>query len=76
VLIAQQYADRPTSAQKRQHRAKMIRSGATGCGWNRTCTDLSLVTQDQLDQPAQSLNTPSETLGWMAPPDKLAEALQ
>ncbi len=40
-------------------------------------TDLSLVTQDQLDDAAHSLNTrPRQTLNWMTPSDKLAEALQ
>jgi IS30 family transposase len=40
-------------------------------------TDLSLVTQDQLDHAAYSLNTrPRQTLGWMTPSDKLAEAMQ
>lgn len=40
-------------------------------------TDLSLVTQEQLDDAAHSLNTrPRQTLDWMTPSDKLAEALQ
>ena len=40
-------------------------------------TDLSLVTQDQLDHAAHSLNTrPRQTLGWVTPSDKLAEAMQ
>ena len=40
-------------------------------------TDLSQHTQDVLDQAAYSLNTrPRQTLRWMTPSDKLAEALQ
>ena len=40
-------------------------------------TDMSLLTQEDLDQAAYSLNTrPRQTLGWMTPSDKLAEALQ
>ncbi len=40
-------------------------------------TDLSLVTQEQLDHAAHSLNTrPRQTLGDMTPSDKLAEVLQ
>ncbi len=40
-------------------------------------TDLSKVTQDQLDQAAYSLNTrPRQTLGDMTPSDKLAQVLQ
>ena len=40
-------------------------------------TDLSIVTQDQLDHAAYSLNTrPRQTLGGMTPSDKLAEAMQ
>jgi len=40
-------------------------------------TDLSLHTQDDLDQAAYSLNTrPRQTLGGMTPSDKLAEAMQ
>ena len=40
-------------------------------------TDLSLVTQEQLDDAAHSLNTrPRQTLGDMTPSDKLAEVLQ
>jgi IS30 family transposase len=40
-------------------------------------TDMSHLTQDQLDQAAHSLNTrPRQTLNWMTPSDKLAEALQ
>jgi IS30 family transposase len=35
------------------------------------------LTQQQLDQAAYSLNTrPRQTLGWMTPSQKLAEALQ
>jgi IS30 family transposase len=38
---------------------------------------MSKLTQDDLDQAAYSLNTrPRQTLGWMTPSDKLAEALQ
>jgi IS30 family transposase len=40
-------------------------------------TDLSIHTQQDLDQAAYSLNTrPRQTLGWMTPSDKLAEAMQ
>jgi len=40
-------------------------------------TDMSKLTQHDLDQAAYSLNTrPRQTLGWMTPSDKLAEALQ
>ena len=40
-------------------------------------TDLSIHTQEDLDQAAYSLNTrPRQTLEWMTPSDKLAEALQ
>jgi IS30 family transposase len=40
-------------------------------------TDLSIVTQDQLDQAAYSLNTrPRQTLDDMTPSDRLAEVLQ
>jgi len=40
-------------------------------------TDLSIHTQDVLDQAAYSLNTrPRQTLGGMTPSDKLAEAMQ
>ena len=40
-------------------------------------TDLSVHTQEGLDQAAQPLNTgPRQTLGWMTPSDKLAEAVQ
>ena len=40
-------------------------------------TDMSKLTQDDLDQAAYSLNTrPRQTLNWMTPSDKLAEALQ
>ncbi len=40
-------------------------------------TDLSLVTQEQLDHAAYSLNTrPRQTLGDMTPSEKLAEVLQ
>jgi IS30 family transposase len=39
--------------------------------------DLSIHTQHDLDQAAYSLNTrPRQTLEWMTPSDKLAEALQ
>jgi IS30 family transposase len=40
-------------------------------------TDMSQHTQHDLDQAAYSLNTrPRQTLEWMTPSDKLAEALQ
>ena len=40
-------------------------------------TDLSLVSQDQLDHAAHSLNTrPRQTLGDMTPSEKLAQVLQ
>ncbi len=40
-------------------------------------TDLSIHTQQDLDQAAYSLNTrPRQTLKWMTPSDKLAEVLQ
>jgi IS30 family transposase len=40
-------------------------------------TDMAALTQDQLDQAAYSLNTrPRQTLGWMTPSQKLAEALR
>ncbi len=40
-------------------------------------TDMSQLTQDDLDQAAYSLNTrPRQTLNWMTPSHKLAEALQ
>jgi IS30 family transposase len=40
-------------------------------------TDLSIHTQQDLDQAAYSLNTrPRQTLGWMTPSDKLAETMQ
>ena len=40
-------------------------------------TDLSIHTQEDLDQAAYSLNTrPRQTLKWMTPSDKLAEVLQ
>ena len=40
-------------------------------------TDLSIHTQQDLDQAAYSLNTrPRQTLRWMTPSDKLAEAMQ
>jgi IS30 family transposase len=40
-------------------------------------TDMSALTQEDLDQAAYSLNTrPRQTLGWMTPSDKLDEALQ
>ncbi len=40
-------------------------------------TDMSKLTQHDLDEAAYSLNTrPRQTLGWMTPSDKLAETLQ
>jgi transposase, IS30 family len=40
-------------------------------------TDLSIHSQHDLDQAAYSLNTrPRQTLEWMTPSDKLAEALR
>ena len=40
-------------------------------------TDMSQLTREDLDQAAHSLNTrPRQTLGWMTPSHKLAEALQ
>ncbi len=40
-------------------------------------SDMSKLTQDDLDQAGYSLNTrPRQTLNWMTPSDKLAEALQ
>ena len=40
-------------------------------------TDMSKLTQHDLDQAAYSLNTrPRQTLNWMTPSDKLAEALR
>ena len=40
-------------------------------------TDMSLLTQHDLDQAAHSLNTrPRQTLNWMTPSDKLAETLR
>jgi IS30 family transposase len=40
-------------------------------------TDMANLTQDQLDEAAYSLNSrPRQTLGWMTPSQKLAEALQ
>ena len=40
-------------------------------------SDMAALTQGDLDQAAHSLNTrPRQTLGWMTPSDKLAEALQ
>ena len=38
---------------------------------------MAALTQHHLDEAAYSLNTrPQQTLGWMTPSDKLAEALQ
>ena len=40
-------------------------------------TNMRLLTQQDLDQAAYSLNTrPRHTLGGMTPPDKLAETMQ
>lgn len=40
-------------------------------------TDMSLLTQDDLDDAAHSLNgRPRQTLDWMSPSEKLAEVLQ
>jgi len=40
-------------------------------------TDMSILTQHDLDQAACSLNTrPRQTLNWMTPSQKLAETLQ
>ena len=40
-------------------------------------TDMAALTQDQLDRAAYSLNSrPRQTLGWMTPSQKLAEALR
>jgi IS30 family transposase len=40
-------------------------------------TDMATLTQDDLDHAAHALNTrPRQTLGWMTPSQKLAEALQ
>jgi IS30 family transposase len=40
-------------------------------------TDMSKLTQHDLDEAAYSPNTrPRQTLGWMTPSDKLAETLQ
>ncbi len=40
-------------------------------------TDATELIQEDLDQAAYSLNTrPRQTLNWMTPSDKLAEALQ
>jgi IS30 family transposase len=40
-------------------------------------TDMSKLTQEDLDQAAYSLNTrPRQTLGRMTPSDKLAETMQ
>jgi IS30 family transposase len=40
-------------------------------------TDMGALTQEDLDQAAYSLNNrPRQTLGWMTPSHKLAEALQ
>ena len=40
-------------------------------------TDMSLLTQDDLNKAAHSLNgRPRQTLDWMTPSEKLAEVLQ
>jgi len=40
-------------------------------------TDMAVLTQDDLDHAAYSLNTrPRQTLEWMTPSEKLAEVLQ
>jgi len=40
-------------------------------------TDMSLLTQADLDHASHQLNgLPRQTLGWMTPSQKLAEALQ
>ncbi len=40
-------------------------------------TDMTALTQDQLDEAAHSLNTrPRQTLGWKTPSHQLAEVLQ
>jgi IS30 family transposase len=40
-------------------------------------TDMSKLTQEDLDKAAHSLNGwPRQTLGWKTPSDKLAETLQ
>ncbi len=40
-------------------------------------TDMAGLTQPDLDAAADSLNNrPRQTLGWMSPSEKLAEALQ
>ena len=40
-------------------------------------SDMAALTQGDLDQAAYSLNTrPRQTLSWMTPSDKLAEALR
>jgi IS30 family transposase len=40
-------------------------------------TDMAALTQDRLDEAAYSLNSrPRQTLGWMTPSQKLAEALR